>query len=233
MIVLIIILATVLTFATWMYLSKPLLRYVLGTLSLFVLGSSIYLLTDHFVNHRGMEVKTTVLTKQIYSSGDTSQPFGIMIAKEIGTKSGRYVMIYRDKEGADPTAHFVPNKKKMTETVKKSSSYKLVDTDKASVSIKTKRYVWKNHFYELLFNVGGENNELVSQEVDVLVPKETWMVLSPKEAKSLKSALPKLKETSAKNPDTAKMMANLIRNNPKEAAKLQIKAIQALLKESK
>lgn len=104
---------------------------------------------------------------------------------------------------------------------------------KASVSIKTKRYVWKNHFYELLFNVGGENNELVSQEVDVLVPKETWMVLSPKEAKSLKSALPKLKETSAKNPDTAKMMANLIRNNPKEAAKLQIKAIQALLKESK
>lgn len=231
MIILVIILATVLSFSTWMYISKPLLRFVLGGLSLLFLASSIYFLTDHFVNHRGMLVKTSVKTQKIYTAGQTNQAFGVMIAKEVGTKSGRYVMVYRDKENdSQAKTHYVPNQKKISEEIKKSASYQLTDTKEASETVTTKRYVWKNKFYKILFNFGGENNKLKSKTVVVTIPKDTWLVLSPNEAKSLQTLLLKLQEASQKNPAQAKIMAELLKSNKEEAAKLQVKAIKELLK---
>lgn len=231
MIILVIILATILSFTTWMYISKSILRFALGILSLLFLAGSISFLTDHFVNHRGMVVKTTTETKKIFTAGQTNQVFGVMVAKEVGTKSGRYVMIYRDS-ASDSRAktHYVPNQNKISEAIKKTSSYKLENTKEANVTVTTKRYVWKNNFYKVLFNFGGENDKLKSEKVLVTIPKDTWLVLSPTEAKRLQSLLPKIQEASQKNPEQAKMMAELVKTNPEEAAKLQIKAIKELLK---
>ncbi|WP_032797214.1 DUF4811 domain-containing protein, partial [Streptococcus sobrinus] len=58
MMILIIALATLATFVSWMLISKASLRYLLGILSMAILGLSVYFLTDHFLNHTGMKVET-------------------------------------------------------------------------------------------------------------------------------------------------------------------------------
>lgn len=95
MIILIIALATILTFVTWMLIRPKALRYILGLLSLALLFASVWMLTDHFINHTGMTIETKTKTREIYSAGDSKAPFGLMIYKEIGTHSSNNVLVYR------------------------------------------------------------------------------------------------------------------------------------------
>lgn len=119
MIILIIALATILTFVTWMLIRPKALRYILGLLSLALLFASVWMLTDHFVNHTGMTIETKTKTREIYSAGDSNAPFGLMIYKEIGTHSSNNVLVYRtDLNQKEAKAHFVPNTKEVTSAVK-------------------------------------------------------------------------------------------------------------------
>ena len=81
MIILIIGLATLATFGSLMLLSSKALRYGLGLLSLLVLAGSVYLLTDHFVNHTGMTVENRVVTQKIYTAGDSKLPYGVQAVR--------------------------------------------------------------------------------------------------------------------------------------------------------
>lgn len=234
MIILVIALATILTFVTWMLIDNNVLRYVLGILSIIFLGWSVYILTDHFVNHTGMEVKSKTTTKQVYSAGSSSVPYGMVITKEVGKTSGNYVLVYKDKSSdKKASAHFIPNTKNVTEAVKKSASYKTANVKKATVKTTTKRYIWKSDFYESLFGFAGEEGDLVSKKSVLTVPKDTWLVLSQSQAKKLQTLVPKLKAQSQAqmkaNPQAAKAMMTLAKTNPDKYAAMQVQTIKKAL----
>lgn len=234
MIFILISLATILTFVSWMYPKKASLRYTLGFASLLFLAGSVYLLTDHFVHHTGMKTETVVEKKEIYSAGDTKLPFGVLVYKTIGDKSEHQVLVYRDKTSdKDATAHFIPNKKKINQAIKKSAHYKTSDGDKAYVSTTTKRYTWKSDFDKLMFGFGGEDGELISQKSVVSVPKDTWLTLTPEEADKLEKLAPKLKAEQEQelktNPQMAMKLQAMAKVDPKAVTKMQVDAIKKAL----
>ena len=230
MIVLLIILATLATFASWMLISKPAIRVSLGIISLLALGGTIYLLTDHFVHHTGMKIVTTTTQKDLYSTGNTSAPYGFIVYKEIGTDSDNKVLVYRDaKDSADATAHFISNTKKISEAVKKTSGYELADVKKAYVETTTKRYEWKSDWAKWLYGIGGEEGELVSQKTTAYLPQKTWMALTEDQANQLQDVVGKMKVQAAQHPEQAQAMMALAKSNPQTYAEKQIAAIKAAL----
>lgn len=234
MIIFLISLTTILTFMAWSLIKAPFLRYSLGVLTLLSLIASVAFLTDHFVNHTGMEVKTTTKTNTIYSAGDSSVAFGLLIYKEVGTSSGNYVLIYRDKKtDKKASAHFVPNTKKIIEAVKKTATYKTARQDEATLTMTTKRYVWKSDLYEWLFGFAGESNELVSQKSVVTVPEDTWLILTQDEAKKLASLSTAMQKQMTTDPTKATTMKALSQSNPKEYAALQVEIVKEALKTAK
>jgi hypothetical protein len=199
MIVFVIALLAGLTFWAFMYLKNP-LRDILGFFFTILLLGSVVLTTLNFSSHWGMKQASKTKTETIYTAGQTDSLAGMILAQRIGTKSKDYVFIYRDtKDAKKATTHFVPNTKKAANAVKKSANYKLVDADKATVTTKTTRWVWQSDLAKLLFGFSGINNTLVSEKTTVNVPKDTWVVLSPADAKKLAA-----KQTQmAKNPEAA------------------------------
>ncbi|WP_019785059.1 DUF4811 domain-containing protein [Streptococcus sobrinus] len=235
MMILIIALATLATFVNWMLISKASLRYLLGILSMAILGLSVYFLTDHFLNHTGMKVETTTTTQQIYSAGDPSQAYGMIIYKNLGTKTDNKVIIYRNqKDDKKATSHFVPDKKDAIEAVKKSADFELADVKQAQVKTTTKRYVWKSQTAKRLYGFGGENKELVSQKSVVQLPKKTWLALTPDQAKKLSSVAGQMKEQMesqmAANPQQARQIQELAQSDPQAYAQMQVKMIKEILK---
>ena len=79
MIILIIALATIAVFISWLLIKKPLLRVSLWLLSLLIFAGSITMLTNHFVHHTGMTIKTTKQTRDIFSAAETGTPFGLLM----------------------------------------------------------------------------------------------------------------------------------------------------------
>ncbi|MGT2888017.1 DUF4811 domain-containing protein [Streptococcus didelphis] len=238
MIILLIALATILTFVTWMLIKPAVLRLTLGILSLVFLVASVAFLTDHFVNHTGMGEKTLTQTKQIYSAGDLKAPFGLVIYQKAGTKSDHHILVFRDKPSQkEAQPHFIPDKKNINQAIKKTARYQLTDSDTASLTTKTNRYVWKSNFYKLMFGFGDEEGELISQEAILNVPKDTWLVLDKKEASQLKNLAKQLQEKQATqaqaNPEKALELKTLAQKNPKAFAKMQVEALkQALAKKN-
>lgn len=231
MIILIIGLATLATFGSWMLLSSKALRYGLGLLSLLVLAGSVYLLTDHFVNHTGMTVENRVVTQKIYTAGDSKLPYGVLVYKDLGSKASSKVLVYRaGKEDKDAKAHFIPDTKHATEAVKKTATYQLADVKEAQVKTTTKRYVWKSKTAKLLYGFGGESGELVSQKSVVQVPKKTWLVLSQDQAKKLAGLAKQLQGQMAADSAKAQAMQALAKSNPEAYAEMQVSAIKKALK---
>ncbi|AUT04977.1 hypothetical protein SPSF3K_00236 [Streptococcus parauberis] len=234
MILFLIIISTILSFITWMYIQKTGLRYLLGSLSLLLLLASTFILTDHFVNHTGMKTETKVTEKAIYTAGDTKAAFGLLLNQKIGSKSDHHVLIYRDqKEQEKAKAHFIPNKKKISQAIKKTANYKMADTDKAIVITTTKRYVWASDFAKMMYGFGDENHELISEKAQVIVPKDTWLVLTPKQAKKLANLVPQLKAQQEKamkaNPKMAMQMQALAKKDPKAFTKMQVEQLEKAL----
>ncbi|MBM7635668.1 DUF4811 domain-containing protein [Streptococcus saliviloxodontae] len=234
MIVLIISLATILTFVTWMLIDRAIIRVPLGILSLLILAGSIWQLTDHFVNHTGMKITTKTSTKTIYTAGDTSATYGVLITKEIGTDSGNYVLVYRDKTtDTDSSAHFIPDTDNPVEASKVTTNYQLTDSKNATVTTVTKRYTWDSDLAEWLYGFAGEEGEVVSKTITAKVPEKTWLVLTDKQAEKLKTLIPqiqaKAKAQAAANPTATAALQALAKTNPELYAEQQIKMIKSAL----
>lgn len=237
MIIAIISLATIAVFASWMLIDKPQLRTSLGLLSLLVFTGSIAMLTNHFVNHTGMTITTKTQTKEIYSAAGTSSPFGLLIQKEVGSKSGNYVLVYRDKvSDKEATAHFIPKKGEPTEAVKQKVIYKQANVDKATLTTVTKRYTWTSDWAKLLYGFGGEDKELVSRHITATVPNDTWLVLTKEKADQLPKITKQLQEEATKvaqaNPKAAAEMQKMAKENPKAMLIKQVEALKKALNES-
>ena len=121
----------------------------------------------------------------------------------------------------------------MISAVKKSASYQLADVKKATVTTKTKRYVWKDSLSKLLYGFAGENGELISQKSVAKIPRKTWLVLTKEQSEHLESAAAKLKEQmtlQAKvNPVKAMEIKTLAKTNPEAYAEMQVKALKEAL----
>ncbi|HCC00402.1 MAG TPA: DUF4811 domain-containing protein [Ruminococcaceae bacterium] len=178
---------TVLTFLSWLVLPNKVLRILCGTITMVLLVISAVTISANIYGHWGMKkTTTTTAAKEIYSAGDSSSPANMLITQELGTKSDDYVLVYRDnKDAKEAKAHGTPDEKNITESVKKTVAYKTADVDTASVKTEKTYWKWKNDTFKFFFNLGDNNNELISQKTTVTVPKDTWAVLTADQAKEL------------------------------------------------
>ncbi|ARE28316.1 DUF4811 domain-containing protein [Lactococcus cremoris] len=237
LIILLLVVFMIGTFFGFMFIKNTIAHWLVGGISFLLLAGSVAMLTMHIKDNWGMKEVTTSSTHQIYTAGDNSAPYGMMIKAEIGKNTDNYVLVYRNSEKAEKAekadTNFKPNQKNIVEAVKKSATYKLVDDTKAIVTTKTTRRVWSSDFYKLLFSVGGEQNELVKQQSVVSVPKDTWLVLTQDQVKKLSQEAPAMqKQMEAQfkaDPQKAAQLAALQKSNPTEYAKMQVKQIKQLL----
>jgi hypothetical protein len=234
MIILIVALFTVLTFVGFMFIEKKALRYAVGGVSLFLLVLSVLGLTYHLTDYWGMKEVTKTTEKEIYTAGDTSAAYGMVIDQEVGTKSGNYVFIYRDKkDDAKPETHFVPDEKHITDAVKKTAVYKMTSDKTAKVVTETTTRAFSSSLMKTLFGVGGEEGELVKEKTTVYVPEKTWLLLSADQAKELQEKAPQMQEEMqaqmAANPEMAMQMAQMQQTDPEGFAAMQVEQVKKLL----
>lgn len=163
-------------------------RWLIGLTSSIALVAAVSIMTLNFSDHYGMKKETIVETHQIYSAAGDQSPMQIMVAKQLGTKSKHWVMVYCDSQAVKASTHFVPQKKHIVETVKKQSTLKKANVDHATVKTTTVRWEWKNDTAKFWLNIGDQAGELVSQKSVVTVP-ENWQVLSPSQLKQLKKKM--------------------------------------------
>jgi len=191
------------------------LRTITGTISLVLLLVTAIAMAANFNDHYGMKKVTTTTTHEIYSAGGSKVPAGMLMAQSIGSKSNNYVLVYADKQNGKAKPHFAPNQKHIIEAVKKSATYKVADVDKATLTTKTTRWEWRNEFFKLMFAVGGEGHSLAKQSAVVTVPKDTWVVMTPAQAKQVQ------KQQATAAADSAAMQAQQAQMQAGVQAKVQ------------
>ena len=161
MVIILLAVFAILTFISWIKIENVPARVTSGLISGGLLLATVLMLVANFNNHFGMEKVTKTETKTIYSAGGSKVPAGMMIAQALG--------------------------KHIVEAVKKTATYKLIDTDKATVTTKTTRWEWQNDFFKLMFGFGGEGHSLYKQQTVVKLPKDTWVVMTPAQSKAVQA----------------------------------------------
>ncbi|WP_164682704.1 DUF4811 domain-containing protein [Streptococcus hyointestinalis] len=78
MIIAIIATTTILTFVTWTLIKSPVWRTIWGIMSLLAFVGSVYILTDPFIYHTGLSIKSAVTRQSIYTADVPSLPYGIL-----------------------------------------------------------------------------------------------------------------------------------------------------------
>lgn len=194
MIILIIAFFVITTFVSFFYIRPRGLRLFFGSLSLLLLAGSLVMITANFTHHWGMNEVTTTRAQKIYTAGPTTASYGMLIKHEIGNGSGNYVFVYRSKQDDKaPQAHFVPDRKNIIDAVKKTAIYRTSSrVNHAEVRIHTTHYQFSSTWARLLFGIGGGNNELQREIIVVVVPSDTWLVITPNQAKELEQRAPQL-----------------------------------------
>ncbi|MFS1663752.1 DUF4811 domain-containing protein [Streptococcus sp. zg-JUN1979] len=190
MIIVLIIATTLLTFVSWCLISSKTWCYLLGSLSLITFVASIYALTDHFVNHTGMALKTDTSTQTIYSAAPNQNYYNLLLYSPIGKKATDTILIYRDK-ASDKTAskHFVPDMKNPTEAIKISSNFTYANVPLATLTTKKTHYTFTSKLAKLLYGFAKEDKELISESNLVTLPQDNWIALTPEQNQSLGSEL--------------------------------------------
>ncbi len=181
----IILSASVLIFANIMKASIT--KKIIVFINLILLLLAVILLIMNFYSHLGMKKVAYYKNSEIYSVNNKT-PNGIMIAKEIGTESNNYVLIYKDSiKDNKPKVYGEPNKKNIIKSFNKINTYKYTNKNsvKGYVSTKIVKWEWKNNLYQALFSIGGLKNTLYKYTKTVKIPRKTWIVLTPKQAKEL------------------------------------------------
>ncbi|HCN74503.1 DUF4811 domain-containing protein [Pseudolactococcus plantarum] len=234
LIILLVIIFMIGTFFGFMFIQNRLARWLVGGVCFLLLAGSVAMLTLHIKDNWGMKKVNTATSRRIYTAGEKSAPYGVLIKAEIGKDTNNYVFVYRhDKTSDKPEANFKPDEKNIVEAIKKTATYELVDENKAMVTTYTTRRVWASNFYKLLFSVGGEQNELVREHSVVSVPKNTWLVLTQDQAQKLKQEAPAMQkqmtEALKANPQKAAELTGLQTSNPAAYAALQVKQMKQLL----
>lgn len=189
MIIYVIFALVIVTILAWTLISNRPLRWTVGILSALALVGTIGVMSANFTNHYGMKKVTTTTTRRIYSAAGSKSPAGVLVTKQLGTKSGRYVLVYADTPNGKATAHFVPKQKHITTAVKQHVTYRTANVKQATLKTTTTRWEWKNDRAKFWLNVGDQAGELVSQYRTVTIPKDTWLAVTPNQMKKLQKVM--------------------------------------------
>lgn len=149
----------------------------LAIISLIVATLSVIGIVAHDYNHFGMKPETKVVKKELVSSAAPQLP--VLLYQPLGNGTEKIYLYKTNNADKKPTPIKMD---KSHATVKKAN--------KASITIKTTRYVFRNNMDKFLFDWFGHNNELKQREYIFNVPKN-WKVLSIKEAKALQKKMAK------------------------------------------
>lgn len=223
MLVYVIFALVIVVVLSWTMINQRALRYSCGVIASAALIACTILLSLNFTSHYGMKKVTTTETHQIYSLAGSKVPAGVLAAKQLGTHSNRYVLVYRDSENGPAKTHFVPNQKKITNAVKKHATYRLTDKKTATVTTKTTRWEWQNAIAKRWLNVGSQAGELVKQTSTVYVPRKTWVVLTPAQMKKMKKLMATT-QTAGSTATTAVPQAK------KQLAEVMVARIKSMVK---
>jgi hypothetical protein len=223
MIILIIALFTICSLISFFFIKNSKLRWLCGCLSVLLLAGSVLLLVANFAWNWGTKEVITEKTQTIYTAGQTSAPYGVLVASEIGTKSDDYAFTYRSSKNGKVATHFVPDTANVINAVKIKTTYKTSSSLSAKITTKTTRRQFSSGFTKLLFGIGGGQNALVKKKVTVTVPKATWLVLTADQAKELSTKAPQIEAAAQAQiaQEKAKLQAALAAA-PTPEAKLKI-----------
>lgn len=220
----IIYLIIVLLFAmigAWVALPTNWLKITVGGLLTALVTLATIQLTLTFTNHLGMHQVTTSTTKRIYSAAGQQSPAGILIADPLGKADRQHqVLVYQDHPTGKARAHFVPDQKHLTENYKRHVKIIPADVTSATLTTKTTRWQWRSEKAAWWFNV-GQAGELVKEEAIVTIPRETWVVLSSKQMKTLQALLtttatgPATPQAALSTDEQAKLTAQMLRQTLK------------------
>lgn len=175
MILWIIIIAMILMIVSLLLIDNRLLRYSLGGLFMLVFMGFVIALSANMYNHYGMSKETTVQRKQIYSAAPANVPMGMLITKKI--ENNHYVMMFKDSaDDQKATAHFVPDKKNVLDSLKKSANYQKINSQTAQVVTKTTKWQYNSDLMSWLFKFKDEDR-LVKVTHTVEIPNN-WQVVN-------------------------------------------------------
>lgn len=182
--IVILVILSVLLFAFTFIFSKSTWQYILTVIFGIVFIGSIVLMEMNYAHHFGMEKETTTKEISLVSSAD-AENLNILLYQPVGTK-GDKVYLYKT----------TPTQKKVSQTGTDhvTNTVKTTDTDKATLEMKTTRWVYKDSFYDLLFGISGNNKEFDSRKNMFYLPSD-WLELSTDQAKKLGEEMSAKKDT--------------------------------------
>lgn len=187
MIIIIVIVLTLLTLASWFLIKPDVIRRLVGTICSALLLLSTIAIIANTSYHFGMAQEVETKETNIYTAGQLNSPVSLLVANQIGTDSDNYAMSFRESKDQDkPVTAFVPDQTHLTESVKKSANYQVVaGNEPAKLKTTTTKWQYTSDLYKSLFKVDDTETELISETNEVTVPESSWLVLSADQAKQL------------------------------------------------
>lgn len=150
------------------------LSFVLG----FIFIVSLSLVTLNVTHHFGMKQEVITKKTELQSSVSQSQ-IPILLYQGLGNGTEKVYLYRTEKQQKKPKA---------TSTEKVRNVVKTIDGTKAYLTNKKKQWVYKNSFYQFLFNIADNNHEYIEQTNEFNLPT-SWITLSVKQAKSLEKQI--------------------------------------------
>lgn len=187
------------------------LSFVLG----FIFIASLALVTLNVTHHLGMKQEVITKKTEIQSSVPQSQ-MPILLYQGLGNGREKVYLYRTDANQKKPKA---------TSTDKVKNIVKTTENTKATLINKKKQWVYKNSFYQFIFNIADNNHEYIKQTNEFYLPA-SWVTLSVKQAKSLEEQVKKNQAKMAKEVQAyvMKKMKEAILTNPQmdEVAQKQL-----------
>ena len=177
------------------------LSFVFG----FIFIASLALVTLNVTHHLGMKQEVITKKTEIQSSVPQSQ-MPILLYQGLGNGREKVYLYRTDAKQKKPKA---------TSTDKVKNIVKTTENTKATLINKKKQWVYKNSFYQFLFNIADNNHEYIQQTNEFNLPN-SWITLSVKQAKSLEQQVKKNQAQMAKDGQTyvIKKMKEAMLANP-------------------
>ncbi|MDF7637532.1 DUF4811 domain-containing protein [Leuconostocaceae bacterium ESL0958] len=219
MIIFLIFIFLVLTFISWMLISKGSLRYPLTLIFAALTVVSIAGVIANMHEHYGMEVQTKTTKKEIYSAQGQNN-YGILSYQQIGTSGKEKVYVYRASADAQKPVTAKPD-------LQTSTKIENIDGNKAYQVTKAQRYVYKNNFYKFMFGIAGNNYDLKHRDVSYQLPAN-WLAMSVQDGMKLQS----LVKEKMQDPDFASQLQaskQMAAEDPDEAGRQTVALYKQLL----
>jgi len=172
------------------------LRNITWIISIVGLMASLATITLGDSQHLGMKKETVTSIKQIDPAfAIKNMDINVAIKSPVGTKD-ESVVVYKNKE-AKKTTHTQAD----ANTVNKFSRNR---EQSAQLLTTTKRYTYKNNFFKMFYAGLGTNHQYISR-VNKFEITNDWIVLTPKQVKTLQAQM------KSQQANSKKMLAAVIK----------------------